>query len=73
IVSFIIFDTFRELKEAIMSLIGANYNGPLKDEIFKALRKANINVLKIYVRRLGSFYMVYLIIGLPSNVTLRRA
>jgi len=73
IVSFIVVDTFRELKEAIMSLIGANYNGSLKDEISKALKKANINVLKIYVRRLGSFYMVYLIIGLPSNVTLRKA
>ncbi len=73
IVGFVIFDTARELKEAVMSLVGASLESPIKEAVLKKAMEMGVNVLSTSVRRVGSFYAVSLIIGLPSDMTLREA
>ncbi len=73
IVGFVILDTARELKEAIMSLIGATLDSPIRDTVIEKMRKVGINALSTSVRKVGSFYSISVVIGLPSNTTLKEA
>ncbi|WP_054846570.1 hypothetical protein [Sulfuracidifex tepidarius] len=73
IVGFVILDTARELKEAVMSLIGATLDSPIRDVAIEKMRKSGINVLSASIRKVGSFYSISVVIGLPSNTTLKEA
>lgn len=70
IIGFILADAIRQFKEAIYSLIGVNYNAPFKDRIKVILESLGINLKSIYVRKLGSFYMVHVVISLPPDCKL---
>jgi divalent metal cation (Fe/Co/Zn/Cd) transporter len=70
IVGFILADAIRQFKEAIYSLIGINCDAPFKDRIKIILESLGINLKNIYVRKLGSFYMVYVVISLPPDCKL---
>ncbi|EZQ01824.1 cation transporter [Candidatus Acidianus copahuensis] len=73
IVAFIMIDTIRQVKEAIYSIIGVNCNCPVKDRIYTILTSYGFHIKNIYTRKLGSFLMIYIVVGLPSNVKLRDA
>ncbi|EWG07514.1 MAG: cation diffusion facilitator family transporter [Candidatus Aramenus sulfurataquae] len=73
IILFILVDTAREVKESILSLVGASCECPIKERIYEILKGFNIDVSKVYVRRLGSFFMVYVIVRMPENAELRKA
>lgn len=73
IILFILVDTAREVKEAILSLVGASCDCPVKERIYEILKGFNIDVSKVYVRRIGSFFMVYVIVRLPEDTELRKA
>lgn len=68
---FVLYDTIRQFKEAIYSLIGVNYDSPIKERMQAILISLGYNVKNIYVRKIGSFYTLYVIIGLDPNVTLK--
>ncbi|MFP3217711.1 cation transporter [Acidianus sp.] len=70
IIGFILADAIRQFKEAIYSLIGINCDAPFKDRIKIILESLGINLKNIYVRKLGSFYMVYVVISLPPDYKL---
>ncbi|WP_373468107.1 cation transporter [Acidianus infernus] len=70
IIGFILADAIRQFKEAIYSLIGVNCDAPFKDRIKTILESLGINIKSIYVRKLGSFYMVYVVISLPPDCKL---
>lgn len=72
IIGFILADTIRQVKEAILSLIGASCDCPIKDRIHTILKGFGINVSNVYVRRLGSFFMVYVVVTMPSRTELRK-
>jgi divalent metal cation (Fe/Co/Zn/Cd) transporter len=72
IVGFILVDTAREVKEAILSLVGANCNSPLAERIETILSSYGFNVARVYVRRLGSFYMIHVIVRMPSETPLSK-
>ncbi|AWR96542.1 cation transporter [Acidianus sulfidivorans JP7] len=67
---FVLFDTIRQFKEAIYSLIGFNYDSPIRERLRIMLESFGLNVKNIYVRKIGSFYSLYVIIGLDPKVTL---
>ncbi|ARM75022.1 cation transporter [Acidianus manzaensis] len=68
--AFVLFDTIRQFKEAIYSLIGFNYNSPIKERLKIMLESFGLNVKNIYIRKIGSFYSLYVIIGLEPKTTL---
>ncbi len=70
IIGFILADTVRQFKEAIYSLIGVNCDAPFKERIKIILESLGINLKNVYVRRLGSFYMVYVVVSLPPDCKL---
>ncbi|AWR98915.1 hypothetical protein [Metallosphaera hakonensis] len=73
IVVLIMMDVIKVLKDAVLSLIGASCNCELSDRIRIVLEGFNIDVRKIYIRRVGSFYSVYVIVGIPSLTPLIEA
>lgn len=73
LVGFIVSDTVREVKEAILSLVGANCNCPFVERIETILVSYGFDVARVFVRKLGSFYMVHVIIRMPSDTPLSRA
>ncbi|BDC18323.1 cation transporter [Acidianus sp. HS-5] len=70
IIGFILADAIRQFKEAIYSLIGVNYDAPFKERIKIILESLSINLKNVYVRKLGSFYMVYVVVSLPPDCKL---
>ncbi|MDT7861563.1 MAG: cation transporter [Saccharolobus sp.] len=73
IITFTITDLIKELKDSILSLLGASCNCPLKYHIINELISKKINVVNLYLRRLGSFYAVHVYIALPTDITLGKA
>ncbi|WP_157042967.1 cation transporter [Sulfuracidifex metallicus] len=73
IVGFVTLDTARELKEAVLSLMGASIDTPLRKQVVDKVKKLNVKVLSASIRKVGSFYSVSLVIGLPSSMTLKEA
>lgn len=70
-ITFIIIDAARQFKEAIYSLVGVNYDSPIKDRMKAILTSLGYDVKNIYVRKIGSFYTLYVIIGLDPSITLK--
>lgn len=66
IVAFILKESLKTMKEAILSLVGANCESEFGERVEAMLRGFGIDVRKVYVRRLGSFYSIYIIFGVPS-------
>lgn len=69
-IGFILFDAIRQFKEAIYSLIGVNYNSPIKERIKIILESLGFDIKSIYLRKIGSFYTLYVIIGSDPSLTL---
>jgi len=73
IVSFLLVDVIKEVKEALYSIIGITVNSPLKEKVIKILLSRGFSVLDVKFRRLGSFMVVSVVIALPSDIALARA
>ncbi|WP_338603904.1 cation transporter [Sulfolobus tengchongensis] len=73
IVLFTFSDIINQLKDTILSILGASYDSPLKFKLLNELRAKNISVVNLYLRKLGSFYAVYAYIALPKDITLGKA
>ncbi|ACP34200.1 cation diffusion facilitator family transporter [Sulfolobus islandicus Y.G.57.14] len=73
ILTFTLSDVIREIKDSILSILGASIDSPMKFQLINELRSKNIPIINLYLKRCGSFYAVYAYIGLPKDITLEKA
>lgn len=73
ILAFTLSDVVREIKDSIVSILGASIDSPMKFQLINELRSKNIPIINLYLKKCGSFYAVYTYIGLPKDISLEKA
>ncbi|QGA53399.1 cation diffusion facilitator family transporter [Sulfolobus sp. E5-1-F] len=73
ILIFTLSDVIREIKDSILSILGASIDSPIKIQLVNELKSKNIPILNLYLKKCGSFYAVYTYIGLPKDISLEKA